>query len=127
MNTYRLESGVVVYGVHDARLCVGRHCTIHNPSDHEYRIYPQVFEMGVMERKLPDGTYILDPDEAAYQETKLIRNSAKCLVCESHIQSRHRWDLVDCSCGRIFVDGGYNYPRRGGEPGDLEETSIYLN
>lgn len=56
---------------------------------------------------------------------KILRNAAKCLVCEEIIESKHRHDFVSCSCWktdellppakhtRIFVDGGLEYLRFG--------------
>lgn len=56
---------------------------------------------------------------------KLKRNAAKCLKCGDVIESTHRHDWVRCSCNAIFVDGGLDYIRRGGYPGDMEELSEY--
>lgn len=49
---------------------------------------------------------------------KLIKNSFKCCVCETVIESKHRHDFVSCECPedsdtRIFVDGGLLYQRFG--------------
>jgi len=56
---------------------------------------------------------------------RIVRNAAKCLVCEETIESRHRNDFVSCSCWKtdellppgkhthIFVDGGLEYLRFG--------------
>lgn len=44
---------------------------------------------------------------------RIIRNSAKCKLCEVEIESKYRWDYVSCECGEIFVDGGKDYLRRG--------------
>lgn len=58
----------------------------------------------------------------------IIRNSAKCRKCGDEIQSRHRHDLVYCSCQNLFVDGGTAYLRRGFEEvGTVEETSIIVD
>lgn len=37
----------------------------------------------------------------------------KCVICGETIQSKHRHDFVECSCGNIFVDGGNDYLRMG--------------
>ncbi len=55
---------------------------------------------------------------------KILRNSAKCLKCGSHICSRHRHDFQRCNCGAIFVDGGLAYLRSGGDLQYYEDTSI---
>jgi hypothetical protein len=62
--------------------------------------------------------------------TEVHRNSAKCLHCGDEVESTHRHELVSCSCGAFFVDGGLAYLRRGwngslGEPGEVfEDTSL---
>lgn len=38
----------------------------------------------------------------------------KCLKCGDVIQSRYRHGLVPCKCGAIFIDGGDDYTRIGG-------------
>lgn len=43
----------------------------------------------------------------------IIRNSAKCLICDTEIESVHRHDFKVCPCGNLFVDGGKSYIRRG--------------
>lgn len=50
----------------------------------------------------------------------MIRNIAKCKKCGDIIESKHRHDFVRCSCGAIFVDGGHDYIRRGGNQFDEE-------
>lgn len=40
-----------------------------------------------------------------------MRNIAKCKICESVIESFHRYDYVSCKCGEIAVDGGTDYFR----------------
>lgn len=56
--------------------------------------------------------------------TKIISNKAKCLACGDIIESRHRHDFVECSCGAIFVDGGHDYFRAGGDPSLFESLSV---
>lgn len=53
-----------------------------------------------------------------------------CLVCGDAIQSEHRHDFRKCSCGTVFVDGGRDYLRCGGDfnelmlvPASTEETN----
>jgi hypothetical protein len=53
----------------------------------------------------------------------IARNRAMCRVCKSVIESKHRHDFVTCNCGAIFVDGGHDYIRRGGNPSDFLEVS----
>lgn len=44
---------------------------------------------------------------------KIIRNAIKCNACGDVIESTYTHDFVQCSCGRVFVDGGHDYLRRG--------------
>ena len=45
----------------------------------------------------------------------LIRNKAQCRKCGDIIESTYRHDFVWCECNTIFVDGGIDYLRRGGD------------
>ena len=47
---------------------------------------------------------------------KIKCNKAQCLECKDIIESKSRHDFVSCSCGAIFVDGGTDYWRWGGNP-----------
>ena len=48
----------------------------------------------------------------------IMRNRARCLGCDTIIESTHRHDFQWCKCpedrARIFVDGGSSYWRWGG-------------
>jgi len=44
-----------------------------------------------------------------------LKNKAKCLRCEGIIESESRHDMQSCKCGAIFVDGGQDYWRFGGD------------
>lgn len=37
----------------------------------------------------------------------------KCPSCEDEIYSNSRHDFVSCSCGEVFIDGGFDYIRVG--------------
>lgn len=54
---------------------------------------------------------------------KITINKARCKKCGDIIESKFRHDLQQCKCGAIFVDGGLDYCRRGGNPEDFEELS----
>jgi hypothetical protein len=45
----------------------------------------------------------------------------RCAKCHDVIQSMYRHDFKFCECGAIFVDGGNDYLRMGGE---LESIQI---
>ena len=49
------------------------------------------------------------------------KNKARCKKCGDIIESKYRQDFVSCKCGAIFVDGGNDYFRRGGNLEDIEE------
>ena len=46
-------------------------------------------------------------------------NKIKCLKCGDIIESLYRHDFKWCKCKSIFVDGGNDYLRCGGEPEDM--------
>lgn len=61
---------VEVSQVHDAQVCTGRTCIIHNPSDHHMRDWKVIFKhipAGLhMERLCPHGVGHPDPDSVSY-------------------------------------------------------------
>lgn len=65
--------------------------------------------------------------EWSIRHEEIERNSAKCCGCGDEIESRGRNELVSCSCGAVFVDGGKEYRRRGwdGRGAGYLDTSIY--
>lgn len=54
---------------------------------------------------------------------KIIKNKARCLNCGAEIESKFRHDFQMCPCGSIYVDGGTDYCRRGGDPKLFEDLS----
>lgn len=49
-------------------------------------------------------------------------SKAKCLMCNTILESKHRHDFVQCSCpNETFLDGGDEYWRLGGHCLDLIE------
>ena len=61
---------------------------------------------------------------------KIIRNALKCKICGEVIESKHRHDWQCCKCFKesggtkgIFVDGGLDYCRWGGDPNTWENLS----
>ena len=56
---------------------------------------------------------------------KLVRNAAQCAKCGDIIESTHRHDFVSCSCKAIFIDGGVDYFRVGGNLEDFINLSEY--
>ncbi len=51
-----------------------------------------------------------------------MRNRVRCKKCMDVIESKHRHDFVTCSCGSVFVDGGKDYYRIGGELKNIERV-----
>lgn len=52
----------------------------------------------------------------------LSKNSIKCLVCNTILESKHKHDFQQCNCSNgAFVDGGLFYERLGAMDLDLIE------
>jgi hypothetical protein len=58
-----------------------------------------------------------------YQRAVITVNKCQCLKCGDIIESQHRHDFLYCKCGSIFVDGGKDYLRRGGDLENILELS----
>ena len=43
----------------------------------------------------------------------ITRNAIQCNTCLDIIESKHVHDYVSCGCGRVSVDGGRDYLKRG--------------
>lgn len=58
---------------------------------------------------------------------KIKRNRIKCKHCGQIIESKHVHDFNWCKCGKVFVDGGHEYLRRGFQngPEDYIDLSEY--
>lgn len=58
--------------VHDKKDCEGRHCVIHNPSDHNMRDMPLFwrYDRQIMERICKCGVGHPDPDDLAFKESQ---------------------------------------------------------
>lgn len=61
----------------------------------------------------------------------IIKNKARCLNCNDIIESKYRHDFISCSCFNssknttgIFIDGGLDYLRRGGNMKNFKDLSI---
>lgn len=48
------------------------------------------------------------------------RNRAKCRKCGTVLWSQFKHDFTSCSCGKVTLDGGYDYRRVGGHMKDIE-------
>jgi hypothetical protein len=56
-----------------------------------------------------------------------IRNRARCKKCGDVIESKYRHDFVSCKCNAIFVDGGNDYWRCGGDLKYIERLDNFGN
>ncbi|MDQ0057866.1 DUF7695 domain-containing protein [Paenibacillus harenae] len=54
---------------------------------------------------------------------KIIRNAIRCKHCHNEVSSEDKNDFRICKCGKVGVDGGYDYLRRIGSLDDYEELS----
>lgn len=111
---------------HDRSVCDAP-CPLHSPSDHPYRQYPLGWDndLKMVTRVTPTGP-VFDPDDYRVRtgQTIIIKNAAECLECGDHIESKHRHDFQSCHCGLIFVDGGLEYLRHGGNQHHFNNLSI---
>jgi hypothetical protein len=75
-----------------------------------------------------------EDDDIDWKEIKtydtILRNAARCNNCGDEIESKHRHDWVSCSCFKnepdnkgIYVDGGTDYIRRGGNLSNYTELT----
>jgi hypothetical protein len=70
-NTWKISEHQAIV-THDASKCAGRHCCIHNPSDHHMRSWTMHWrdDLGVMERLCPEhGVGHPDPDSAEFNRS----------------------------------------------------------
>ena len=54
----------------------------------------------------------------------VIVNKVQCMKCKDVIESKHRHDMVWCSCKSCAVDGGRDYLKRVGVPSNMLDMSI---
>jgi len=45
----------------------------------------------------------------------MIVRAVRCKHCKDTIYSRARHDFRFCTCGKVFIDGGFEYIRIGGD------------
>lgn len=132
MESYTLENSDVVLNVHDKDQCRGPKCSVHNKTDHNLRLCPQIWFKNVIWRKLGDTLYPdpdsidFDPNDAVWckqSETIIKHNRLKCVKCEDIIESKYRHDFVSCTCGAVAIDGGSDYVRILGNYEDFEQLT----
>ena len=54
------------------------------------------------------------------------KNMLVCLKCEDVIESTHRRDFKWCKCGAVFIDGGQDYRRCGGDLENVGDALTFL-
>lgn len=65
-----------------------------------------------------------------HDSVEISRNSVKCHVCLSEIESVSVHHYITCTCGNIAVDGGKEYLRRVGKglaDNSFTDTSVYAH
>lgn len=74
---YITGTGTVLGNVHSLEECEGRHCVIHNPSDHSMRDFPTHWrwDRKIMERICKHGVGHPDPDDLEYQYLRIEREN----------------------------------------------------
>lgn len=55
---------------------------------------------------------------------KILKNKIRCNYCGDVIESKYTHDFQQCKCGKVFVDGGKDYLRRG-YPSDATPEEAY--
>lgn len=58
---------------------------------------------------------------------RIVRNSVRCKVCNTDVESEKVCDYVSCNCGAIAVHGGKYHLRRVGNSTDFDDTSIFAD
>lgn len=51
-------------------------------------------------------------------------NAVICKKCGDTVYSRAQHDMRWCSCSSISIDGGFDYTKVSGNPGDFEQTTV---
>jgi hypothetical protein len=59
--------------------------------------------------------------ESWYTKHEIIHNRIRCRKCGDVIESHYTHDFKFCKCGTVFVDGGHDYLRRGGDLSAIED------
>ena len=117
----------VLSHVHSPLVCVGKRCTLHSPTDHNFRARELLWNPvdGLFYRLCAHDKPVLDPDQFDYLMdneleihccgfTKRRGPWVQCQTCQDIIRSNYRHDFVSCKCGATYVDGGEWYTRIGG-------------
>jgi hypothetical protein len=55
----------------------------------------------------------------------IVHNAISCKFCHDYLESNHKHDFKDCSCGEVAIDGGLSYLKRTGT--NYIERSINSN
>lgn len=76
---WELPDGTYLTGVHPAHECQGRHCVLHDPSDHHLSRMPLQWrnDRAIFERICPHGVGHPDPDQFSYWVLTMGRDGAE--------------------------------------------------
>lgn len=120
-----------VANIHPPGQCAGAYCPVHSNSDHPFADERLFFNGVHMLRVSPDFDHgaIVDPDDYLLNQngSAILVNSAQCRTCGDVVTSTSRHDFVMCSCKSVFVDGGFSYIRRGGDPENIKDLSVFFD
>lgn len=74
----------VLVNVHTPDKCAGRHCVLHNPSEHHMRSWPVLWrsDLRMMVRTCPHQIDHPDPDDLAYRRNQLGAQHAGVHICD---------------------------------------------
>ena len=108
----------IEYGGH-AEVCL-MECVIWLPPNSDRKEIEDLFSKWQPEDQIDSQVEVSDIEIV---KKKLVRNAARCKLCGDVVESRYRHDFVMCSCEAMFVDGGLDYIRIGGNLDELEDLS----
>lgn len=73
--------------------------------------------------KLDNPVELKEEDAPQEKKYKLIRNRLRCKKCGDIIESKYVHDFNWCSCESVFIDGGLDYARCGGDLENIEDMT----
>jgi hypothetical protein len=65
--------------------------------------------------------------EQRLAETSVVCAGLQCLDCGEIVVSLHRHDWRSCKCGKVFIDGGRDYVRYGGDAQNMKHVTVRLS
>jgi len=59
--------------------------------------------------------------------TSVVCTGIQCQACGEIVVSLHRHDWRSCKCGKVFIDGGRDYVRYGGDAENIKSVTVRLS